>query len=196
VRDDASTHARDQWENPRAAAQHRSTAHMELWENDAAPRDRPRTSYSGGGGGACGGTATKQEFLTLGFGNERQETVLERGTQIPNVRALRVHASTGYNRVEGNRKKWRNASLSDLAPGIPNVTIRELCDRRCERRQAQGGPEGRHLAVAACVVPSLPRQQRRRRGGGGRAAAGAFAAAVCGSALGQQNPCRATENGP
>jgi hypothetical protein len=34
--------------------------------------------------------------------------------QIPNCRGIRVHASTGYNRVEGNRRASRNGRVSDL----------------------------------------------------------------------------------
>jgi hypothetical protein len=36
--------------------------------------------------------------------------------QILNVRVMRVHASTGYNRVEGNRRASRNGRVSDLDP--------------------------------------------------------------------------------
>jgi hypothetical protein len=44
--------------------------------------------------------------------------------RIPKFRGVRVHASTGYNRVEGNRRASRNGRVSDLPPKIPNVTIR------------------------------------------------------------------------
>jgi hypothetical protein len=47
--------------------------------------------------------------------------------QIPNSRVVRVHVSTGYNRVEGNRRASRNGLVSDLPPGIPHVTIRNFC---------------------------------------------------------------------
>jgi hypothetical protein len=40
--------------------------------------------------------------------------------QIPKFRGVRVHVSTGYTRVEGNRPR-------DLPPEIPNVTIRNFC---------------------------------------------------------------------
>jgi hypothetical protein len=46
--------------------------------------------------------------------------------QIPNFRGVRVHVSTVYNRVEGNRRASRNGRVSDLPPEIPNVTIRKL----------------------------------------------------------------------
>ena len=46
--------------------------------------------------------------------------------RIPNlhVRVVRVHVSTGYSRVEGNRRTSRNGRVSDLPPEIPHVTIR------------------------------------------------------------------------
>ena len=36
--------------------------------------------------------------------------------RIPNFRGVRVHASTGYNAVEGNRRASRNRLVSDLPP--------------------------------------------------------------------------------
>jgi hypothetical protein len=44
--------------------------------------------------------------------------------QIPNFRGVRVHVSTGYNRVEGNRRASRNGLVGDLPPEIPDITIR------------------------------------------------------------------------
>jgi hypothetical protein len=52
----------------------------------------------------------------------RLKMLLERWTQIPNFRGVRVHVSTGYNRVEGTRRASRNDRVSDL----PNVTIPSL----------------------------------------------------------------------
>jgi hypothetical protein len=46
--------------------------------------------------------------------------------QIPNVRAVRVHVSTGYNRVEGNRRASRNGLVSDLPREVLNVTVRNF----------------------------------------------------------------------
>jgi hypothetical protein len=46
--------------------------------------------------------------------------------QIPKFRGVRVHASTGYNRAEGNRRAWRYGLVSDLPPEIPHVTIRDF----------------------------------------------------------------------
>jgi hypothetical protein len=43
-----------------------------------------------------------------------------------------VHASTGCNHVEGNRRASRNGIMSDLPPEIPNVTIRSFCPSLCE----------------------------------------------------------------
>jgi hypothetical protein len=47
------------------------------------------------------------------------------GVQVP----VRVHVSTGYNRVEGNRRASRDGLVSDLPPEIPHVTIRDLLHR-------------------------------------------------------------------
>jgi hypothetical protein len=44
--------------------------------------------------------------------------------QTPNFRGARVHVSTSYNRVEGNRRASRNGCVSDLPPEIPNVALR------------------------------------------------------------------------
>jgi hypothetical protein len=49
----------------------------------------------------------------LGFGAGRQKMALNDG-QIPNVRGVRAHVSTGYNRGEGNRRASRNGLVSDL----------------------------------------------------------------------------------
>ena len=40
--------------------------------------------------------------------------------QTPISRGLRVHASTGYHRCEGNRRASRNGRVSDLPPEIPS----------------------------------------------------------------------------
>jgi hypothetical protein len=45
----------------------------------------------------------------------------------PVYHVVRVHVSTGYNRVEGNRRVSRNGRVSDLPPEIPTVTIRNFC---------------------------------------------------------------------
>jgi hypothetical protein len=62
---------------------------------------------------------------------------------IPNCRGLRVHASTGNNRVEGNRRASRNGRVSDLPPDLPTVTIRNFL-------VVEGGggvlPHARHAA--------------------------------------------------
>ena len=51
--------------------------------------------------------------------------------QIPNVRGVRVHVSTSYNRVEGNRRASRNGLVSSSpTPETPTVTIRKRL-RRC-----------------------------------------------------------------
>ena len=41
-------------------------------------------------------------------------------------RGVRVHASTGYNRVEGNRRASRNDRVSDLPIEIPHVNDSQL----------------------------------------------------------------------
>jgi hypothetical protein len=71
-------------------------------------------------------TAMKQlRIVTLRFGRQNRKWPLN-DRQIPNVRVVRVHASTGYNRAEGNRRASRNGRVSDLPPEIPNVTIRNF----------------------------------------------------------------------
>jgi hypothetical protein len=47
-----------------------------------------------------------------------------------NTRAVRVHVSTGYNRVEGNRRASRNGLVSDLPPEILSITIRCIAETR------------------------------------------------------------------
>ena len=65
-------------------------------------------------------------IVTLRVGTGRQKRVLDEG-QIPNVRVVRVHVSTGYNRVEGNRRPSRNGPAVSSSPiRIANVTIRNL----------------------------------------------------------------------
>ena len=49
---------------------------------------------------------------------------LNEGGEIPNVRVVRDHVSTGYHRAEGNRRVSRNALVSNLPPEIPTVPIR------------------------------------------------------------------------
>jgi hypothetical protein len=44
-----------------------------------------------------------------------------------NFRGVRVHVSTGYNRVKRNRRASRKGLVSALPPEIPNVTIRNFC---------------------------------------------------------------------
>jgi hypothetical protein len=60
--------------------------------------------------------------------------------QIPNFHGVRVHVSTGYNRVEGNRRASRNDLVSDLPPETPDVTIRVV--HRWLQVQ-----KGRHVSV-------------------------------------------------
>jgi hypothetical protein len=47
--------------------------------------------------------------------------------QIPNTRGVRVHVSTGYHRVEGNRRASRNGRVSDLPP----ETLRSVLTSSC-----------------------------------------------------------------
>ena len=51
--------------------------------------------------------------------------------KIPHFRGVRVALGTGYHRVEGNRRAWRNGPVSDLPPEIPYVTIRDFCIAVC-----------------------------------------------------------------
>jgi hypothetical protein len=52
--------------------------------------------------------------------------------------AVRVHASTGYTRVEGNRRAWRNGRVSFA---LPHLT-RTLCVRRTLRLTTTRSPWG------------------------------------------------------
>jgi hypothetical protein len=68
----------------------------------------------------------KLRIVTIGLAPGDRKWSLNDG-QIPNFRGVRVHVSTGYNRVEGNRWALRNGLVSDLPPEIPHVTIRNFC---------------------------------------------------------------------
>ena len=54
-------------------------------------------TYSGG---------KKLRIVTLGLARGDRKWPLNDG-QIPHVRGVRAQVSTGYNRVEGNRRAWR-----------------------------------------------------------------------------------------
>jgi hypothetical protein len=56
--------------------------------------------------------------------------------QIRSFRGVRVHVSTSYNRVEGNRRASRNGRVSALPPEIPTVTIRNCVIRLGGERRA------------------------------------------------------------
>jgi hypothetical protein len=64
-------------------------------------------------------TMHKLRTEMLGFGAGRQKMVLERETNPK--RSRRVHVSTRYNRVEGNRRASRNGLVSDLPPENPHL---------------------------------------------------------------------------
>jgi hypothetical protein len=60
------------------------------------------------------------------FWRGRQKMALDDG-QIPNVRGVRVHVSTGYTPLEGNQRASRNGLVSDLPKEI--LTISQLLHR-------------------------------------------------------------------
>jgi hypothetical protein len=70
----------------------------------------------------------KLPTVTLRVWHGATEMALERGTN-PKPNVVRLHVSTGYNRVEGNRRASRNGRVSDLPPELPNVTIRDFFHR-------------------------------------------------------------------
>jgi hypothetical protein len=49
------------------------------------------------------------------------------GGQIPNARVVREHVSTGYSRVEGNRRASRNGCVSDLPPECYDSQLLHRC---------------------------------------------------------------------
>jgi hypothetical protein len=59
----------------------------------------------------------------LGFGTGRQENQPLNDGQIPNVRVVRVRVSTGYTRVEGNRRASRNGRVSSSPTEIPTIRL-------------------------------------------------------------------------
>jgi hypothetical protein len=88
--------------------------------------------------------------LTLGISARRDREWSSNDEQIPNF-VVRVHMSTGDNRVEGNRRTSRNGSVSDLPPETPHVAIRNL-SHRCTPCALDLHAEPRaHLAVEVAV---------------------------------------------
>jgi hypothetical protein len=57
----------------------------------------------------------KSRIVTLRLARGDREWSLNDG-QIPNFHGVRVHVSTGYNRVEANRRASRNGRVSDQNP--------------------------------------------------------------------------------
>ena len=70
------------------------------------------------------------ESQLVGFGTARQKTALNEA-QIPNFRGVRVHVSSGYFHVEGNRRASRNGdSPPDQAAGKLSVVPADRCQYR------------------------------------------------------------------
>jgi hypothetical protein len=78
------------------------------------------------------------------FGRGRQEPALERWTQIPDFRGVRVALGSGYNHEAGNRRVSRNGRVSDLPPETPPPSECKIAAQ----------PLARH-AVAADPNPNL-----------------------------------------
>jgi hypothetical protein len=79
--------------------------------------------------------------------------------RIPNFRVVRVHVSTGYSRVEGNRRASRNGRVSVLPPEgeTPHVTIRNCrmvsvsgCATTCRRTPWCAASWASAAAARAC----------------------------------------------
>jgi hypothetical protein len=68
----------------------------------------------------------KLRIVTLGFGTARQRTVLERWTK-PKPRRRTRSPRYGVPSCRGKSAGVAFRPMSDLPPGIPNVTIRNFC---------------------------------------------------------------------
>jgi hypothetical protein len=66
----------------------------------------------------------QQQLRIVALGTRDREWPLNDG-QIPNPNVVRIAPGTRYHRVEGKRRASRNGPVSDLPPGIPDVTIRD-----------------------------------------------------------------------
>jgi hypothetical protein len=95
-------------------------------------------------GRLSGGAATKKlRIVTVGLGGARKWSLNEGHS--PNFRGVRVHVSTGYNRVEGDRRASRNASRAISHPKSLRITIRNFLHRcrKAEGWKLEGGaPHG------------------------------------------------------
>ena len=87
--------------------------------------------------------------------------------QIPNTRGVRVHASTGYTRVKGNRRASRNGRVRHLPPEILTVTIRHLSSYPNAELSLLpgGGHHGRRWHAGPCAQRGDPRMRRPRGAG-------------------------------
>jgi hypothetical protein len=119
-----------------------------------------------------GRAATQKSRITVGHGGDRNWSLND--GQIPNFHVVRVHVSTGYNRVEGNRRTSRNGRVSDPPPEIPTVTIRNFliavgrasrvceCTQEAEWTSRRGGSTENDPTVLQIHenVDALPRVHR------------------------------------
>jgi hypothetical protein len=129
--------------------------------------------------------------------------------QIPNFRGVRVHVSTGHNRVEGNRRASRNGRVSSSSTRNPyRYTIRDFCiaERghsliirrgRCVRvaggaravPRPRGATRGAHPPAAGrrrAALPSLRQQPHGQPAAGRQPHRAPLAAAVRGRAAGAE----------
>jgi hypothetical protein len=83
--------------------------------------------------------------------------------QIPNRRVIRVHVSTGYHRVEGNRRASCNGPVSDLPPETPTSRFATCMYRPSEdlsHPKNSDPPHGGMFGSAGAHTPSWVYRRR------------------------------------
>jgi hypothetical protein len=113
-------------------------------------------------GDTAGGAVRETRYIAMrtlrivtlyGLARRDRERPLNDG-QIPNFR-VRVHASTGYHRVEGNRRASRNGRVSDPPPCQFDS---QLPHRWWETQWGDYGEGGGARPLAGCSCRPSPRQ--------------------------------------
>ena len=102
----------------------------------SSPSQLPHVTISGGpaaedGDQVRGGFGVHASHSDAKVTNRDFEVWRDRGWplndgRIPNPNIARVRVSTGYHRVEGNRRASRNGPVSDLPPETPIATFSSL----------------------------------------------------------------------
>jgi hypothetical protein len=105
------------WRTRRTGGSRSSNDHARRAMCCSSASRRPHAARLGGGrllGYSDGKVANRSQGSARGDRNRPSND-----GQIPNVRGVRVHVSTGYNRGEGNRRASRNGRGSDLSRPKP-----------------------------------------------------------------------------